>query len=274
MIFGAAHPRRVIWCHNGKGMEAPVAAALGKLDAFNLFDPFWMDPEYDIWYDLLNCGIRLPASTGSDWFICSNNRVSVQTGGGFEYDRWLSNLRVGRSFITNGPSLMIRVNDSGPGANLTLDPGARVEVSVSWISHYPLNRVEIIQDGQIVETRFYPEGSSTGEINSTLPVPGNSWIAARCGSDARDSFFHAIYAHTSPVYIRTGRTSEHQVLSSQSFLRALEHSLEWIGRTARFTTDEQRAEVVDLFQRARQVYARLANNEEIITGTAGGSEIP
>jgi hypothetical protein len=39
----------VIWCHNGLGMEAPVAAALGKLDAFNLFDPYWMDPEYDLW---------------------------------------------------------------------------------------------------------------------------------------------------------------------------------------------------------------------------------
>ena len=25
----------VIWCHNGQGMEAPVAAALGKVDAFN-----------------------------------------------------------------------------------------------------------------------------------------------------------------------------------------------------------------------------------------------
>ena len=31
----------VLWCHNGQGMEAPVAAALGKLDGFNLFDPFW-----------------------------------------------------------------------------------------------------------------------------------------------------------------------------------------------------------------------------------------
>ena len=71
----------VIWCHNGIGMEAPVAASLGKLDAFNLFDPYWMDPEYDVWYRLLNCGIRLPASTGSDWYICSNNRVYVPTGG-------------------------------------------------------------------------------------------------------------------------------------------------------------------------------------------------
>lgn len=73
-----------IWCHNGAGMEAPVAAALGKLDAFNLFDPYWMWPEeYTIWYHLLNCGIQLPASTGSDWYICSNNRVYVQTGDTF-----------------------------------------------------------------------------------------------------------------------------------------------------------------------------------------------
>jgi hypothetical protein len=73
-----------IWCHSGRGMEAPVAAALGKLDAFNLFDPFWQDPEWDVWYALLNCGLRLPASTGSDWFICSSNRVYVRTGAGTE----------------------------------------------------------------------------------------------------------------------------------------------------------------------------------------------
>ena len=67
----------VIWCHNGRGMEVPVAASLGKLHAFNLFDPAWKELEYDIWYRLLNCGIRLPASTGSDWYVCSNNRVYV-----------------------------------------------------------------------------------------------------------------------------------------------------------------------------------------------------
>ena len=73
-----------VWCHNGKGMEAPIAAALGRLDAFNLFDPYWMDPEWDVWYDLLDCGFVLPASTGSDWFVCSSNRVYVDIGGGAE----------------------------------------------------------------------------------------------------------------------------------------------------------------------------------------------
>ena len=57
-------------------------------------------------YALLNCGINLPASTGSDWFLCSNNRVYVQTCGEFTYDGWLANLRSRKSFITNGPALL------------------------------------------------------------------------------------------------------------------------------------------------------------------------
>ncbi|MGG7381594.1 hypothetical protein ACQ7B2_23590, partial [Escherichia coli] len=73
----------VLWCHNANGMEAPVAAALGRLDGLNLFDPYWMDPEYELWYRLLNCGIKLPASTGSDWYVCSSNRVYVDVGSAF-----------------------------------------------------------------------------------------------------------------------------------------------------------------------------------------------
>ena len=109
----------VLWCHNGLGMEAPVAAALGKLDGFNLFDPHWMDPEYDIWYKLMNCGFFLPASTGSDWFVCSNNRVYVQTDDNFSYDNWINGLQKGRTFITNGPALFFLVNGQLPGSRIT-----------------------------------------------------------------------------------------------------------------------------------------------------------
>jgi hypothetical protein len=96
-----------------------------------------------VWYAPLNCGLRLPASTGSDWFICSSNHVYVQTGTGSDvehddhehaagdradavwhsspdpaaqataaavrYRRWLSGLAAGRSFITNGPALFLTV---------------------------------------------------------------------------------------------------------------------------------------------------------------------
>ena len=114
----------VIWCHNGQGMEAPVAAALGKLDAFNLFDPQWMDPEYDIYYRMLNAGIKLPASTGSDWFISSANRVYADTGRAFDYDDWLTALKQGKTFITNGPALRLTVADQEPGAEVYTPAGS------------------------------------------------------------------------------------------------------------------------------------------------------
>jgi hypothetical protein len=59
-----AEARRIggttVWCHNGSGMEAPVAAALGQMDAYNVADG--LEPEYNRYYRLLNCGFRLPAS--------------------------------------------------------------------------------------------------------------------------------------------------------------------------------------------------------------------
>ena len=110
-------------------MEAPVAAALGKLDAFNLFDPYWADPEYDIWYRLLNCGVPLPASTGTDWFICSNNRVYVQTDQEFTYDNWLEGLQKGCTFIT-GPALFLKVDGMMPGARLSPTNGKSRQLPV------------------------------------------------------------------------------------------------------------------------------------------------
>ena len=108
----------VLWCHNADGMEAPVAAILGKLDGINLFDPWWLDPDYEIWYRLLNCGLRLPASTGSDWYLCSSNRVYADVGGTFSYETWLDALRAGRTFITNGPILRLTVDGHAPSNDL------------------------------------------------------------------------------------------------------------------------------------------------------------
>ena len=152
----------VIWCHNGRGMEAPVAAALGKLDAFNLFDPFWMDPEYDLWYKLLNCGIQLPASTGTDWFVCSNNRVYVHTQEEFSYASWIEGMKAGRTFITNGPAIDLRVNDQEMGSSIDLSGGGNLEAAVSFRSHYPVERVELVVNGAVAHGQEWPEGRREG----------------------------------------------------------------------------------------------------------------
>ena len=146
----------VIWCHNGQGMEAPVAAALGKVHAMNLFDPFWTDIEYFYWYHMLNTGIKLPASTGSDWFISSANRVYCNSGGVFKYEDWINALRKGKTFITNGPSIEMSVNDYELGDTIETDVGKSLNVKVQWKSFYPLSYVQIICNGKVIKTSKSP----------------------------------------------------------------------------------------------------------------------
>ena len=243
-----------IWCHNGQGMEAPVAAALGKLDAFNLFDPNWMDVEYDIYYRMLNAGIRLPASTGSDWFICSANRVYAHTDGEFEYLSWLEALKNGRTFITNGPALSLEVEGRGPGAEITATPGERLSTLISWQSHYPISQAEVVFNGRVVAGEAYPEGSRDGRLEVDLPALSDGWIAARLSGAARDSFDQPIFAHTSPVYVQTGAASAERTAAARLFADGIDRDIDRIRVKGKFYNDGQRREIEDLFRQGRQIY--------------------
>jgi len=250
----------VIWCHNGNGMEAPVAAALGKLDAFNLFDPYWMDPEYRLWYAMLNCGFRLPASTGSDWFICSANRVYAYTGAAFDYGDWITALQRGRTFITNGPSLALQAGDAMPGNVLRTRPGDRIPVKVSWSSHYAIENVDVIWNGRSVAHRTLPEGATHGSLELDLPTTSDGWLAARAGSTVRDSFFQPIYAHTSPIYVTTGMEAPEKASAARKFESSIERSLDWVSHQARFRSAGQRQEIIDLFREGQSVYQWLGHS--------------
>ena len=244
----------VIWCHNGMGMELPVAAALGKVDAFNLFDAYWMDPEYDIYYQILNTGLKLPVSTGSDWFISSGNRVYVDTGGAFDYEDWVDALKKGRSFITNGPAIYISVNGNGPGSEIDTRPGESLSAIIKWESHYPVTCVELVVNGDIFTKKTFPEGSKNGQIEIDVPVGSNAWIAARLSSEFRDSYFHPIFAHTSPVYINAGLVSPVTKPAAKDLNVAIENSMNWVQTKGKFYTDQQRREVVDIFRQGQNVY--------------------
>jgi hypothetical protein len=249
----------VLWCHNGKGMEAPIAAALGKLDAFNLFDPWWMDPEYDIWYQMLNCGLHLPASTGSDWFISSANRVYAYTGGEFAVDDWIGSLKSGKTFITNGPAVLLTVNDQLPGSTVVTAPDQHLSAIVQWTSHYAIERVEIIWNGKVIASNRPPAGATSGILDFSGIPPSDGWLAARLYSTRRDSFWQPIYAHSSPVYVKIGVPAYEQRDAAAAFVHSIEHDMERIRQSGRFQNDRQRHDVLDLFEQGKSVYERITS---------------
>jgi hypothetical protein len=254
----------VLWCHNGNGMEAPVAAALGRLDGLNLFDPFWMDPEYERWYRLLSCGIRLPASTGSDWFVCSSNRVYVDAGADFSYAAWLAGLKAGRTFVTNGPVLRLHVAGQPPGQD-DLDLPARrgrVKVAVEHAAAQPIDRIEIVRDGEVVAvsepSAQLSEGPTSSRFAEEIDVEGAGWLAARCWGHRRTSYGHPLWAHTSPVYLRRRPEGAVARAAASAFLADLDRAREWLQTKARYDEGRQRDRMLEIFAEGRAVFEGIA----------------
>ena len=169
-------------------MEAPVAAALGRLDGLNLFDPFWMDPEYDIWYRLLNCGhaaarldrLGLVRLLEQPRLRRGRRRRSRTTPGS------TACAPAGR-FITDGPMLRLRWTAQAPGNDVAGRWTRRrgpPPVEVEWAGAQPLDRIEIIRDGEVAPATTCPSGRAAGVLRGARrrrPAPAGSPRAAGGG---------------------------------------------------------------------------------------------
>lgn len=162
-----------IWAHNGGGMETPVAVAHGAVSAYNLGDG--KDADYERYYRFLNCDFRLPASTGTDWWIYDHNRVFVQVEGDFTYDSWIAGIHAGRTFISNGPLIEFTVN--GKPAGVTLQASERLQVRARAISRLPFDRLQIVRDGVVVAEQA-AVNRREAILEREIRVDQGGWIAA------------------------------------------------------------------------------------------------
>jgi hypothetical protein len=242
-----------IWCHNGAGMEMPVAAVLGHLDAYNVADG--LEADYGRYYQLLNCGFRLPASSGTDWWIYDHNRVFAQVEGEFTYDSWLAGLRKGRTFVSNGPLVEFSVNGRGPGASL--EASEPLQVRASAVSRLPFDSLEIVQDGQVVADQPAVQGKQS-RLEREVAVERSGWIAARVMSRARTHAGYPVFAHTSPVYYRVANSAARRAEAAGSFIDEIEEAVRFLRKNYRFASDADRAIAIGRFEQAKQAYARIA----------------
>ena len=251
-----AEARRIggttVWCHNGGGMEMPTAVALGHVDAFNLADG--NEADYARYYQLLNCGFRLPASSGTDWWIYDHNRVFVQVEGSFNYDSWIAGLRAGRTFVSNGPLLSLTVNGKGPGS--VLEGPERLTVVARALSRLPFDRLEIVRDG-IVVAEALAHNQREARLQEEIPVERGGWLAARIRSEARTHAGYTVFAHSSPVYYTLKGTLARRAEAAGSFVDDIEQSIRFIRKNYRFASEADKALAMGRFEEGRAFYAKL-----------------
>ena len=182
----------------------------------------------EIYYHALNCGFRIPPSAGSASGVLPNpvgyNRVYVHLEDELTWSKWWDGLRAGRSFVTNGPLLTCRANRKLPGHVLESPTSpVEIEIDVSLITQDPVSSIEIIVNGDVVETiQTTDDQEQSHQTNVTLTETG--WLLVRCITDREETFR---FASTAPWFVEIGGV-KHQVSR-----RSAEFFAEWAEDRAR-----------------------------------------
>lgn len=246
----------VIWCHNTFGYEDVPNWMAGLLDAQNIFDGGVHGSYRDTFYRYLNLGMKVPFSTGTDWFIYDFSRVYVPLEGPLTSKAWLKRLRQGRTFITNGPLLEFAVDGRPAGDVIELskrdDPNRPLEITTRALGRCHFGGLELIHNGKVVHTvpcRSH-EGHYRAQMKHSLRVDEPGWLAVRIPLEAgTNEFDRPLFAHTSAVYLHKNEQPQFEPEIAKQLIAEMQANMESIVRQGTFANDEERERVLGVHRR-------------------------
>lgn len=225
-------------------------------DAAGFTDLGWTEFAMQTYYALLNCGFRMRVTAGTGSGVhpvpLGHGRVYVHTGDEFSYEKWISNLNAGRSFVTTGPLIDVRFNGELPGSTWSKDTQENtVTIVGTVISPNRLRRIEIIHNGVVtqaldVEPQQTLEGAWNYSIDLQESLSGSGWLALRCFEELPDG--KVSFAHTNPVFVDVaGSPLIPRRRDAEFFIKRMD---EEIARNTNVLPDESLAE----YRKARAMY--------------------
>ena len=260
----------VVWCHNTMGHERIANLVTGRLDALNIFDGSPLGSYKDSFYRNLNAGLKTPFSTGTDWFIYDFSRTYVKVDEPFTVKSWLTALAAGRSYITNGPFLELKIEGQEPGGRVKLERAGAITIEASGIGRVDFQRIELIQNGVVIRRAgAQPSaGHFTAHLRFDLPITEPCWIALRIpppplAGDAglstpvpSNEYGQPLFAHTSAIEIEVAGRMHFDPVVARSLLAELHSAVQIIDQQAIFADASERARVIDVYQDAITEFER------------------
>ena len=214
----------------------------------------------EIYYRLLNCGFRIPPTAGSASGVLPNpvgyNRVYVHLEGELSYDAWWKGLAAGRSFVTNGPVLLVEANGRLPGEVFRSEKrnGLKISLDVRVDGPEPLETVEIIRDGAVAQRLVRDE--LRGWLRpEPLVFEQSGWFLVRAIARIDHTFR---FASTAPFHVEIGpgkrRVHRDDV---QYFLRWIDERIENLRKGGQPADPDRLESVIEPHREARRVFERL-----------------
>jgi hypothetical protein len=213
------------------------------------------DWSQDIYFRLLECGLRIPPTAGSGSGQALNpvgqNRVYVHVDGEFSYAEWWNNLRAGRVVVTNGPLMKPSVVGQFPGHVFQAEAGQKLEleINLNFWTRDPVSYLEIIKNGKVEHEVRFDEYAKNGRLPA-LAFDKSGWFLVRAVADVSKTYR---FAMTGPYYVEVGYQRR---ISKQ----AVQFFLDWEYERARqikLADPQQQREVLEFHRQARDFWREL-----------------
>ncbi|MBK8501157.1 MAG: CehA/McbA family metallohydrolase [Saprospiraceae bacterium] len=296
----------VSWAHFAAwpGLEGPLGLVLKKIDAVELLctiDPFQtpifaaevvpelpMNSGLRLWYRLLNCGLNIPATAGTDKMnnqvSVGANRVFAQIDEVFNYASWIQAINEGKTFITNNPFLKMEIEEQGPGSIIKQSSERKNTITAEVWTQFPIDRLEIIANGELIAEKQLKQNDKYAKLEIEFQPEKSTWITARAyeysqpysrnglslaqrrnqenGNTGLNRYFgtlrpETVFAHTSPIYIIVDEIPVRSSVDASYFVRYLENSKKWLGDSGNFPSEELKQQVLDAFQEGIEAFTKL-----------------
>ena len=245
-----------------KGM--PVDAALGKVLLMDVMGHTY-DGSIQLWYKLMNCGLKVVATSGTDCFL---NRVRsappgwartyVYLPGGLNYSDWIEGQRRGQSFITN--SAMLTFEHEGKpaaGKSIVMQSPGEIEIFAAARSQYPLDRVELVHNGQVIRQLEISGDKLGAEFAGKVSIPASGWLALRAHGPAHADVMREPNAHSNALWIDIPGTPNPQAEKDAAyFLRWIDRLQSDFEQRQRWPAERDKQRVLEQLNRARDYYRR------------------
>ncbi|MGH8236883.1 MAG: CehA/McbA family metallohydrolase, partial [Steroidobacteraceae bacterium] len=250
----------------------PADVALGKADYIEVVGFADHKATAEVWYKLLNVGLRVPTGSGTDAMAnyaslrgpVGMNRVYLNTGGSAEPAALHAALARGRTVASNAPQLALEVDGKSPGDTVTLPAGGQtVRYRAALRSPVAIDHFELVQNGRVVARHRLTKARTHADVSGQLKLRESGWIVLRAWNDGADPLILDLYPYgtTSPVYVSVGGAPTNSRADAEYFVHWLDRVIAAAEGRTDYNDDRERQVTLDYLHAAQAVYVEKAQQQ-------------
>jgi WD40 repeat protein len=188
-------------------------------------------------------------------------RTYVDLGDSFTAEGWIDALKTGRTFVSAGPLVELRVNGKGPGEDSKLPAGGgEVPIEAKVWSTNAIHKALIYHNGEIWKQLPIAGDRKTVDFRASVPLDQSGWFTLVVEADAYPKGTPGTYtqAVTNGVRVYVGDQKIRSRESAEYFLRWIDKlqgmAEGWFG----WRSDAEKQHVFRQLEVAREVYRQRA----------------